>query len=76
MASEPVRLGEISLDLSEISPRWDENLPYEHFIPLKWDLFSSFFHLISSFDWLINEIEQRNDWRMNASKMEHLERWN
>ena len=46
MTSEPARYGEISLDLSEISPRWDENLPYEHFTTLKWDLFLTFFHLI------------------------------
>ena len=30
MRSEPARLGGISLDFAGISPRWDENFPYEH----------------------------------------------
>ena len=30
MSSEPARLGGISLDFAGISPRWDENLSYEH----------------------------------------------
>ena len=30
MRSEPARLGGISLDFAWISPRWDENLSYEH----------------------------------------------
>ena len=30
MRSEPAHLGEISLDFAEISPRRDENFPYEH----------------------------------------------
>ena len=30
MRSEPARLGEISLDFAEISPRRDENFPHEH----------------------------------------------
>ena len=30
MNSEPADLGEISLDLAGIPPRWDENVSYEH----------------------------------------------
>ena len=30
MRSEPARLGEISLDFGEISPRRDGNFPYGH----------------------------------------------
>ena len=30
MSSERARLGGISLDFAGISPRWDENLSYEH----------------------------------------------
>ena len=30
MIIEPVRLAEISVDLTEISPREDENFPNEH----------------------------------------------
>ena len=30
MSSEPARLGGISLDFAGISPRWHENLSYEH----------------------------------------------
>ena len=30
MRSEPARPVGISLDFTEISPRWDENFPYEH----------------------------------------------
>ena len=30
MITEPARFAEISVDLGEISPRWDENFSYEH----------------------------------------------
>ena len=30
MKSELARLGGISLDFAGITPRWDENFPYEH----------------------------------------------
>ena len=30
MRSEPARLGGILFDFVGISPRWDENFPYEH----------------------------------------------
>ena len=30
MRSEPAHLGRISLYFAGISPRWDENFPYEH----------------------------------------------
>ena len=30
MRSEPARLGGILFDFARISPRWDENFPYEH----------------------------------------------
>ena len=30
MTSEPAYLGGISLDSARISPRWDEDFPYEH----------------------------------------------
>ena len=30
MRSEPASLGGFSLDFAGISPRWDENFPYEH----------------------------------------------
>ena len=30
MRSDPVPLGEISLDFAETPPRQDENFPYEH----------------------------------------------
>ena len=37
MRSEPARLGGISLDFAGISPRRDENFPYEHASPARWD---------------------------------------
>ena len=30
MRSEPARLGGILLDFAGISPKWDEDFPYEH----------------------------------------------
>jgi len=34
MINEPARLAEISVNLGEISPRRDENYPYEHANPV------------------------------------------
>ena len=37
MRSEPARLAGISLDFAGIPPRRDENFPYEHASPARWD---------------------------------------
>ena len=37
MRSEPAHLGGISLDFAGIPPRRDENFPYEHASPARWD---------------------------------------